>query len=465
MDGTLIVGDTLWHSLFWLLRHCPLKLLLVPLWLCRGKAGFKAQVAAHVIPDAALLIYREAIVEYLTVQRAHGVRIILATAANRRIAQAVAAHLGLFEKVLASDENRNLSGGEKVRAIREYIGDGPYGYIGNSWSDVPIWLDAAEAILVCPSPALSRSVSARARAVTIFGNSPGLMQSLWKVLRPRHWAKNILLIVPLITAHKINDANRVLEVFWSIVSFSFAASGAYIINDLLDCEFDRRHVHKQFRPIANGSLDAGIALVAATILFMASIALPWVFLPIGFMQSVLLYIAAAMLYSVCLKVLATIDVIVLAGLYTLRVIAGGLAIGVTVSPWLLAFSMFLFLSLAFVKRYSGLDQNLIAEPYFDSGRAYRTEDKQLLGFSGVASGYMAVGVFALYINNSPDVPFLYRHPQFLWLVCPLLLYWIQRIWMLTFRGEGVDDPFLFALKDTVSYSVGLAVAMILWLAL
>ena len=444
LDGTLIVGDTLLQSLSSLILSQPLFLFLLPFWVLRGKAHFKSRVAAHSVPDPSRLLYRQEVIDYLKKERAKSREILLTTGANRAIAERVAAYLGLFTDILASDDRTNLTGEKKAKAIKNYAGGRAYSYIGNSRQDVSVWRDAEGVMLVTPDSSNLKSV--------------------WQVMRLRHWAKNVLLFVPLITSHTFNDTNKLLAVLAAMVSFSLAASAGYIINDVVDAEFDSRDPDKSFRPIANGSLKPGAALMIALLLLAAATAIAGIFLPRLFTISLFIYIAATWTYSLYIKRIAIIDVLLLAGLHTLRVIAGGLTVGITVSPWLLAFSLFMFLSLAFVKRYSELTRAKSTGSDLFSGRGYSMEDLQILGCSGIASGYMAVVVFALYINNSPDVPLLYGRPQILWLVCPLLLYWIQRVWLLTYRGAGISDPVVFALQDSVSYRVGAGIALLLWLA-
>ena len=287
--------------------------------------------------------------------------------------------------------------------------------------------------------------------------------ALLRALRPQQWIKNLLLFVPLSLAHHVLDASRLLHVTLGFTAYCLCASGGYVLNDLLDREADRLHPRKRRRPFASGALSARqgsalfVALVGAGLLLATLVGA-------AFAELLALYLALTVCYSLWLKEQLFIDVLLLSALYSLRVFAGALAAQVEISQWLLGFSLFLFLSLAFVKRFCELRQL----PAGSSGevlarRSYRKEDLGLIQMLGASSGYLSVLVLALYISSS-DVMRLYARPQLLWAVCPVLLYWLTRIWFLAGRGELPDDPVLFAAGDPQSYAAGALIAITGFLA-
>jgi 4-hydroxybenzoate polyprenyltransferase len=281
-----------------------------------------------------------------------------------------------------------------------------------------------------------------------------------RALRAHQWVKNFLVFVPLLMAHLIGDANRLASAAVAFAAWCLCASGVYLFNDLLDLDADRSHPHKRARPLAAGSISARAALPAAAALMGAGLSVAFLLLPVAFGLMLVGYLALTTAYSAHLKRLPVIDVLVLAGLYTLRVLSGGYATSVPVSPWLLAFSMFLFLSLAFVKRYTELRAGSAASGR-PSRRGYTREDTELLRSFGAASGYLSVLVLALYINQSREVTQLYRRPELLWLAGPCLLYWLTRIWLLAHRDQLHEDPVVFTVRDPASYVVGALIAALI----
>jgi 4-hydroxybenzoate polyprenyltransferase/phosphoserine phosphatase len=467
MDGTLLATDALWESIVLVAKKQPTLLLWLPFWLYRGKAFLKRQLALHVTLNPALLPHNEAVVSFVTAARRAGRHVVLATAADRRVADTVAQRLDVFSAVLASDGQRNLSGREKLAAIVDHLKGADFDYIGNSSTDLPIWKAAARSVLVRPSG----SLLAKARRVSsvheISWTRRTPLATVFRALRIHQWSKNALLFVPLLLAHRLTDSERVLQGVVAFVAFGLAASAVYLVNDLLDLETDRQHPQKRFRPIASGEMSIPMALAAAPVAIGASVAVTAATLPFSFVAVLLLYLVTTSAYSLGLKRIAIIDVLLLAGLYTLRVVAGAAATDIAVSPWFLAFSMFIFLSLALVKRYAELKIASDADPtgYHPhlSGRPYLIGDLDLLRSVGSTSGYLSVAVLALYLN-SPEVHRQYDSPVLLWLIGPLLLYWLTRVWLLAHRGQLNIDPVLFALTDRASYVVATLVVAILALA-
>lgn len=453
LDGTLVKSDTLLDGLCLLARTHPWELLRVPIWLSAGKANLKREVAKGAPLDAPRLPYNLELLRYLQGQHRDGRAIYLATGADAGIAQRVAAHLRIFDGVLATDSEINLTSRRKLDRLKARFGE--FDYIGNSRADLALLAGAREAMVANPTPALRFSL--RMRHVPIahrFQDRRPTLRTLLKAIRVHQWAKNILLVLPLLLSHKVGRG-ALSAVTAGFFCFSFMASANYLVNDMLDIESDRRHPSKRLRPFAAGdfSVTAGLALGVG--LFAASAAL-LPFLSKGFALWLGAYVASTMAYSLYLKRIAVVDVLLLSGLYTLRLLAGGAASGTEISPWLGGFSTFLFLSLAMVKRFSELENLRERGAGMMPGRGYLVGDMGQIRSFGTASAYAAVVVFMLYIAR-PDVTVLYRHPERLWLEVPLLLYWLTRVWLVASRGELDDDPVVFAMRDGASLAVGILV--------
>jgi 4-hydroxybenzoate polyprenyltransferase/phosphoserine phosphatase len=462
VDGTLLRTDLLHESVFALLKLNPFYLFMLPLWLLKGKAHLKQMIANRVELPAELLPYREEFVEYLREEHAAGRSLMLATASNVRYAQAIAEHLGLFSSVLGSTADENLSGSRKLKYIQKRLGTEDFAYAGNSSVDLPIWEAAGAAILVnTPAPVQARAEKV-SNVVRVFPGNENYFKAFLKAMRPHQWLKNMLIFVPLVLSQHMDDLPYAKLAFLGFWAFCFCASSVYLLNDLLDIAADRQHPTKRFRPFAAGDLPIVLGVIGMFFLLLLSFGIA-LLLPPFFLGVLIIYYVATMAYSLWLKSAMLIDALMLAILYTLRLIAGAAAITVPLSFWLLAFSMFIFLSLAFIKRYSELllltqegRQQLL-------GRAYQTVDMETLSQFGTASGYLAVLVMAFYIN-SDNVFEGYLRPEALWLLCPMMLYWISRMWVLTRRGEMHDDPVVFTIKDTRTYWLGAMAAIALIVA-
>ena len=460
LDGTLVRTDTLVESLLLLVKANPLWALVLPVWLARGKAHLKQQVAARVRLDPAALPYHLDLLAYLRGEREAGRKLVLVSAADAGVAQAVAEHLGIFDEVIASDGARNVKGSAKRHVLAERFGSGGYDYAGDHRADLEVWSDARGAIVVGTDDRLARRAGSRVQR-TFISESPRLA-SLARALRVQQWVKNVLVFVPLLMSPEARHLGLFWNAFVAFMAFSLCASSVYVANDLLDLDSDRRHATKRRRPFAAGDLPLvfGFGLGAATLLVGLALA---AMLPPAFLVVLGLYLVTTTAYSLRLKHVPLVDVLVLAMLYTGRVIAGAAATEVSPSPWILGFSLFFFLSLAFVKRYSELHAARREEHGVLKVRGYYPTDLESIATDGIASGYISVLVAALYIQ-SDRVAGVYSQPALLWLVCPLLLYWISRIWLLARRGQLHDDPVLFAVRDRVSYVIGALVAATLLLA-
>ena len=461
LDGTLIRTDSLLESLLLLARRQPWTLLKMPLWLLKGRASFKERLSALAIPDARLLPYHREFLDWLKQEHARGRAMLLITASHQRIADAVADHLGIFSQAIGSSGGKNLKGAAKLELLRKNYGDA-FVYAGNSAVDLPIWRGSPSAILV-NAPTSVRVAAAKHTSIErVFASEHRYALELLRALRPHQWLKNLLIFVPIFTSHRL-ETDILLEGFIAFVAFSLCASAGYLFNDLLDLPEDRAHPRKRHRSIAAGNLPVPLALTALPILLLLSVALA-LELPATFLMILLVYLIATVAYSLRIKRIPMLDVLFLAMLYTLRIIAGTVATGVDYSAWLLAFSMFLFLSLALLKRTSELLLMRREEKESAAGRGYVCEDSVLLSQFGTASGYLSVFVFALYVS-SEHVTALYGHPDLLWLICPVLLYFISRMWFITHHGRMHDDPILFAIRDPVSLVLGACTVAIAILAI
>lgn len=460
LDGTLIATDSLVEAMLLMVKKHPGDLLKVPQWIVQGKSRLKDEIARRVMVNVELLPYRKEVLELIRREKGNGRKIVLATASHHKIAEAVAGYLGLFDEVIGSGEGVNYKGSAKLAELERRFGAGNFDYVGDANADLPIWKRARRAYVVGGGK-MVREAQSVCTPYEVIPISSGL-KPVVKALRPHQWVKNLLLFIPLILAHRAGDLHLLLEAFLGFCAFSACASAIYIINDLLDLESDRRHPTKCRRPFAAGKVSVAAGMVlSATMLasaFALSVLLPWQFAVwLG------VYLALTTAYSFWLKRKLLVDVILLAGLYTQRIIAGAAAVDVDLTMWLLAFSMFFFLSLAFAKRYSELTQVEDAGEARISGRGYEVRDLRVIESIGPSSGYLAVLVFCNYLNDA-HVRELYAHPKILWGVAPVLLYWITRVWFIARRRHLHDDPIIFAIRDRRSHVCGILVTAIVIIA-
>lgn len=444
LDDTLLRSDMLFESIAVMIRQAPLSLLLLPFWLLKGRAYLKARIMERHVPHIAVLPYRKEVLDYLREQKAGGRRLIMATASNEMPARKLAEHLGIFDEVLASSAHENLKGVHKAKRILEHASGSAFTYVGDSKADLQIWRHAGTGVLV----GASRSVAAAARKLTqIEAEFPDRRRlgSYIRAIRAYQWMKNLLVFVPLLVAHRWGGNDAIVSSLLAFLAFSACASAIYLVNDLVDLSADRSHPRKCRRPLASGAVPLVHAMLLVLPLLALGVAIALT-LGTAFSAAIAVYVVTTLLYSIHFKEYVLLDVFMLATLYTIRVIGGAAAINVLPSFWLLAFSMFIFFSLALVKRCSELLVMQQSQRESAQGRDYRTADYSVLQAIGVASGFSAVVVFALYIN-SPVVIESYRHPHMLWLICGTLAYWISRMWIKTVRGEMHDDPLLYAARD------------------
>jgi len=466
LDRTLLRVDTLWEQLLSYLHSSPASVLLLVYWLLQGRARLKHELGRRCELNPELLPYREEVLELVRRERAGGRRVVLATGADRSVAERIAAHLGLFSGVLASEEGRNLKGEAKLMAILSYLGEEEeFDYIGDSDADLPVWQVSGRAMVVSPTVRLLRKIKRERGSrgkVSVVGRRGGRWQSLVRLaraMRVHQWVKNVLIFVPFVLSHARPNLGDVLVLASAWFSFGLCASAIYIVNDLLDISSDRQHPRKRSRPFASGELGipAGLLLSAGSL--GGSVCLVVGFLPLSYLGLLGLYGFTSLMYSIRLKRMLLVDVITLALLYTLRIFAGGYVLEIPISNWLLAFSLFFFFSLALLKRYSELYHVGQKIQGYNNRRNYKREDLNLLQILGVSSGLLSILVLVLYLQSDVVVQ-NYTHPRLLWLIAPPLLYWINRLWFLTERGYMRDDPIVFSVKDWMSYLVSLVILTI-----
>jgi len=454
LDGTLIKTDLLFESANQFLASKPLAFGQLLVWLFKGRSHLKAQLAEQFFLDPAALPYNLTLLTWLRNQAELGVPIYLATASNQVLADIIAKHLGFFTGVFASDSEVNLKAERKRDLLVQQFGHQGFEYIGNEAADFVVWQAAKHAHVVTNSPALLAKVASQGNLSEVFAlDQPRKVSAILKEMRIYQWVKNALIFIPLIGAHQLGDPLGWVQATIAFFAFCFCASAVYLLNDVVDIENDRKHASKRFRPFAAGHLSILVGWVLWPILLILSFILAVLFLPNAFAFVLAIYFLITVAYSFVLKRYVILDVLVLAGLYTIRILAGAVAVSVPVSFWLLTFSMFLFLSLAFVKRFSELKtvqvQGFVGKL---AGRGYAADDLEVVSTMGVAAGYLSILVLAFYIQDSYTAV-LYRTPQIIWLACPLLLYWVSRIWVITHRGNMTDDPIIFAIKDRTSWII------------
>jgi 4-hydroxybenzoate polyprenyltransferase/phosphoserine phosphatase len=445
LDGTLVRTDTLIESLLAILRYHPGHLFVIPTWLFRGLPYTKHRIQALHQITVELLPYNQDVLDVIRRERSAGRQTILVTAANQELADKIAGYLGLFDEAHGTQGRLNLKGKVKADFLTERFGQGGYDYIGDSRADVPVWQNARTAITVNASAARTIGRKIELLPDSVLQKSPVVRCA--QTMRVHQWIKNVLVFVPLLTSQRILDTRLLLRCFAAAVALCCLASATYIFNDFLDIESDREHHTKRSRSIASGKLSFLDALILAFSLAALGIVIA-AQVSKGTVSLCLLYVICTLSYSLVLKRKLLVDTLMLAGLYTLRVLIGGVATGIAISFWLLTFSIFVFFSLAVVKRVAEI--SVTPSGSMVSGRGYQKGDSYVLTDLGTSSAFVATAVFALYIN-SKEVQLVYANPKVLWILCPLILYWFGRVWILTTRGKMHDDPIIFVFKDRISY--------------
>jgi 4-hydroxybenzoate polyprenyltransferase len=457
LDGTLLKIDSLQEATTAAALKDFRVLFNLPIWLAQGKARLKEELAKRWSFDPAYLPYNEKLVAYLRELDAQGRRIILVTAADRAIAEPIARHFGFFDEVIASDGVRNLRGARKAELLCERFGPQGFIYAGNDHTDHHVWEKAAAAILVnCPS---SIQRSARTRyAITSVIDDRGVSSphAMLKAIRPYQWVKNLLVFVPLLASGDIADLAAWISTLLAFGAFCAVASAIYLLNDMSDLAADRMHPRNRRRPFASGALSIATGLTTAPFLILLGFMLGW---QSGALLALSVYCVLSLSYNLRIKEMPLIDVFVLAALYTVRLYGGGEASDHMVSLWLLAFSSFLFLSLALVKRVSELYRLRLEKREAAARRGYATADLEILQMMGCGAAFASAVVLSLYIQS--DTAFAaYAQPALLWGVIPLMLFWQCRLWLSTARGYMHDDPIVYAARDWVSWLIFAVLAIV-----
>lgn len=463
LDQTLILTDTLHEGFAKLLFSDPLGAFASLRFILQGRATFKARIAGQNMPDVACLPYRRPLLDLLRHEKAQGRPIHLVTAADQSMADAVAAHLGLFNSVTGSDGKRNLKGLHKLEYLRERFADG-FIYAGDHAADLPLFKAARGAIL-CD---VNRRVAAGARdGATILADfrQPRRDPKVWlRVFRVHQWSKNVLVFVPLFVAHVYGNLANILTVVAGFFLVCLLASATYMLNDIADLDADRLHHTKRLRPFASGDLPVAFGLAIAPLLIIGALIGAYLLAP-AFAVILLLYLCLTQAYSFGLKQLPLLDVFVISVLFMLRIVMGTAVVGLQYSPWLLSFSWAFFLSLALAKRHVEVMRADHIDVEDVVGRGYRGEDWPLTLSFGIGSGLMSVVIMLLYLTNDAAPSGFYNNSKWLYAAPALVMMWLMRIWLLSNRMELHDDPVVFALRDRTSLLLGVGVVLAFFLAL
>lgn len=463
LDGTLLRSDLLVETGMAFIRHHPLQFYKMAGWLAQSKTVLKTNLALATELDVNTLPYNPAVLNLIKQAKNENRPVVLATASHYTLAEKIAEHLQLFDLVLATREV-NLTAESKRDVLVELFGTNGFDYVGNSHDDIIVWASARHAYVVDPERGVLRKAQAAGNVAKTFTSPATPLKSWGSALRIHQWMKNALILVPLLAAHQVMNLIMVWHGLLAFLLFGLCASSVYILNDLLDLADDRHHRMKKHRAFASGELTIISGLAVFPLLLIAAFTGALILLPWQFSAVLIVYYALTLAYSLDLKRRMSMDVIALASLYTLRIIAGAAAFQLQPTFWMLAFSMFMFLSLALVKRYAELrDARVKGQKEKTRGRGYYPDDLEMISSLGASSGYLAVMVLALYIHDQATIA-LYSNPEIIWLACPLLLFWITRVWMLTHRGLIHEDPVVFAIRDRVSLIVGLLFCAVFWAA-
>lgn len=463
LDETLISSDSLADSIFCAIKNNPLIIFQLPFWILKGKFYFKKRILSFYQINPQTLPYRGEILEFLKQKKGEDRRIVLITASLQEVADSVANHLGIFDEAYGTSSDKNLKAVNKSSFLIDKFGEFGFDYIGDSKADLAVWEKARKSVLVEPTSKILKKAEKFNNIDKVFLRNKNNLKLILQEIRVHQWLKNLLIFLPLLMAHKLDNLELIIKSIVAFFSFSFVASFVYVLNDLLDIDSDRMHPRKKNRPIASGNLSIKIALIIIPILFIFGMGSSLIYLSNEFTIVLLIYLLITTLYSFYLKKIYILDIFILSILYTIRLIGGAVAVDVIVSKWLLAFSVFLFLSLAILKRFTELRVMQMENKSKTSGRGYNVDDLNLISILGPTSGYLSVVIFTLYIY-SPEVLKLYSVPELLWPVAIFLLLWITRIWFLANRNEMDDDPIVFAVKDRASHLIFSIITILIILA-
>ena len=460
LDGTLLKTDILFEEILILLKRNIFYCLSLLFWLARGRAYLKFQLSKRVDMPVETLPVNTEFLKYLHMQKKENRELILISGSNQKAVDEVNNHMKLFDSTFGSDENINLTSRTKLKKIEMLTKGKPFSYAGNSREDTVIWNKASQAVIVnCKVKTIN---SKKFKNALSFDPPEPALSQLLRSVRPHQWLKNLLVFIPLILSHQLSNTGLISDLLVTFISFSLCASSVYLMNDLFDLSHDRNHLTKFNRPFASGSLSVVTGLIAAPCLFVL-VAITSFYLPINFLIIFFIYGLINFAYSFYLKNIFMLDVVILAFLYTLRIMAGAESIELQTTSWLLGFSFSLFLGLALVKRVAELFNIISAGKTKIEGRAYHKEHMNFLKYTGIFSSAIAIGIFAFYITD-PKTTELYAEPLILWAIFPLISYLLFRIWKTALRGEMSEDPVLFALTDHIGQIIVACCGVILWLA-
>ncbi|MCS0583188.1 UbiA family prenyltransferase [Massilia pinisoli] len=447
LNHTLIRTHLLWEALALFIRARFLELWRIPIWLLAGRSAFQRHLAHAAMPAAATLPYDHELLAFLHDERRAGRRVVLLTDIQSSFAASIAAHVGLFDRIVAPDRGDISGTHAKAKLMLDAYGDRGFDYIGYHKRDHVLWRHSRLAYSVARQPIHIGN----GRFTTPIGAvRGGRIAALFKTLRPRQWLKNLLVCMPMLAGHQIS-AVTALQSLLAFAAFSLCASSAYLLNDTLDVADDRMHPTKRHRPIAAGTLPIAVALGCSLLLAVASLLL-CAAVSRTLLAVLTVYFVATVLYSLYLKRMLAVDVVTLAILYSMRILAGGAVTGIAPSFWLLAFSFFIFLSLALLKRHSELENLERSGADKTAGRGYTVADKGPIGIMGINSAFLSVLVFILYVE-SQNALIQYKSPIWLAGIVPLLVFWLSRLWILSYRGRVDDDPVLYVSRDRVSLAL------------
>jgi 4-hydroxybenzoate polyprenyltransferase len=456
LDDTLVSSGFMTEGVLRCIRQ-DLRFVVTAVGLAlRGKTALKAELLRRCSDDPATLPFNQELLQWLKAEHARGRRLFLYSRGHGEVAQRVADHLAIFDGTVTGGSRRDGRGSPQGCALAAQFGPLGFDFVGSESTDTEIWKAARNSIVVTRAQRLPARLEALPRIEKQFVATRHTALTWVQALRLHQWSKNLLVFVPAVVSHRLFDPTVIRSTCLAFLCFGLCASATYIVNDLMDLDSDRTHARKRQRPFASGALSPSRGVLVAAGLLAVGLSVAALTLEPLFGVFLLIYVISTLWYSWALKRIAMVDVLALAGLYTLRVLAGSAAVAVEPSFWLLAFSMFMFLSLALVKRYTELRALVTAGRFVASGRGYTTDDLSLLLSCGTSAAYISVLVLALYVSQGTEQ--LYRHPKVLWLLCPLTLYWVSRVWRKAHRGELHDDPVVFALRDKPSLAVAFGCA-------
>lgn len=463
LDGTLVETNTLFEATISILKKNPFRIFALLASAFQGKALVKHTIGTYAAGEKFVWLYNMKLLAFLQNEHAKGRDLILATASDAHIATTIAHELGIFKEVIANTPKTPVSASKKYILLEKRFGKQRFSYAGNSRDDIRVWNSAASAIIVHAPESVASTVRKHTPVEAEFPYTKKLrIQDILQEMRVHQWLKNLLIFVPLVMAHRVQDSTALFQAIVGFFSFSLIASSMYVMNDLLDIPSDRAHQTKHMRPIARGVISARLAVILAGILFTSSCIFALIYLPTAFSSILALYFGINTIYSFRAKKIPYVDITILAGLYVLRIIAGSAATGIATSSWLFFFAGCFFFYLACMKRVVELLQ-LKEKTDTAPGRGYSKQDTQVLVVLGMTFALLSCIVLGLYVQ-SESVRLLYTKPALLWMLLPLIIIWIIRMWHITLSKKMTDDPVLFTSKDTISYMIGLATIGVLILA-